>query len=149
MAELKETEANVLIVDDEEQFLDVLSQRLAARGMKVDTVTSGEEALGKVKKGESFDAVVLDLAMPGMGGIETLKRIKEQRPDVQIIMLTGHGTIHSGIEAMKLGAEDFLEKPVDLQVLLEKISAAKHKHLLLVEKKREDEIHEILLEKGW
>jgi DNA-binding NtrC family response regulator len=149
MTELKETEANVLIVDDEEQFLDVLSQRLAARGMKVDTVTSGEEALGKVKKGESFDAVVLDLAMPGMGGIETLKRIKEQRPDVQIIMLTGHGTIHSGIEAMKLGAEDFLEKPVDLQVLLEKISAAKHKHLLLVEKKCEDEIHEILLEKGW
>lgn len=64
-------------------------------------------------------------------------------------MLTGHGTIHSGIEAMKFGAEDFLEKPVNLQVLLEKISAAKHKYLLLVEKNCEDEIHEILLEKGW
>jgi DNA-binding NtrC family response regulator len=149
MTELQTNDANVLIVDDEEQFLDVLSQRLAARGMKVDAVTSGEEAFAKVKSGEAFDAVVLDLAMPGMGGIETLKRIKEQRPDVQIIMLTGHGTIHDGIEAMKLGAEDFLEKPVDLQVLLDKIATAKHKHLLLVEKDREDEIKDIVNAKGW
>lgn len=149
MTELKVSDANVLIVDDEEQFLDVLSQRLAARGMKVDAVTSGEEAFAKVKTGEAFDAVVLDLAMPGMGGIETLKRIKEARPDVQIIMLTGHGTIHDGIEAMKLGAEDFLEKPVDLQVLLDKIAKAKHKHLLLVEKEREEEIRKIINAKSW
>ena len=144
----EDIKADVLLVDDEEQFLKVLSKRLEGRGMKVDTSTSGEDALNRVK-GKEFDAIILDLAMPGMSGIETLKRIRSENPDVQIIMLTGHGTVETGIEAMKAGAVDFLEKPADLNKIMEKISEAKHKRILLFEKKHEEHIKEILKSKGW
>jgi DNA-binding NtrC family response regulator len=144
----EKVEASVLLVDDEEQFLDVLSQRLKTRGLKVDTVTSGEDALTQVED-HNFDAIIVDLAMPGIDGIETLKRIKEKRPDLEIIMLTGHATVKSGIEAMKLGADDFLEKPVDLNVLLEKIGEAKSKRMLVVEKGRQEEIKKIIKSKTW
>jgi len=145
---VKKIEASVLLVDDEEQFLDTLSQRLETRGLKVDAVTSGEEALKQVED-HNFDAIVVDLAMPGIDGIETLKRLKEKRPDLEIIMLTGHATVKSGIEAMKLGAEDFLEKPVDLNELLEKIGEAKNKRMLVVEKGRQEEIKKIIKSKTW
>jgi len=145
---VKKFEASVLLVDDEEQFLDTLSQRLETRGLKVDAVTSGEEALKQVED-HNFDAIVVDLAMPGIDGIETLKRLKEKRPDLEIIMLTGHATVKSGIEAMKLGAEDFLEKPVDLNELLEKIGEAKNKRMLVVEKGRQEEIKKIIKSKTW
>ena len=141
-------EASVLLVDDEEQFLEVLSQRLETRGLKVKAVTSGEDAIKQVED-RNFDAIVIDLAMPGIDGIETLKRIKEKRPDLEIIMLTGHATVKSGIEAMKLGADDFLEKPVDLNVLLEKIGEAMHKRMLVVEKGRQEEVKKILKSKTW
>jgi DNA-binding NtrC family response regulator len=141
-------EAKVLLVDDEEQFLDALSQRLETRGIKVDSVTSGEDAVKKVED-QNFDAIMVDLAMPGIDGIETLKRIKEKRPDLEIIMLTGHGTVKSGIEAMKLGAEDFLEKPVDLNELLAKIGEAKNKRMLVVEKGRQEEVQKIIKSKTW
>jgi DNA-binding NtrC family response regulator len=141
-------EANVLLVDDEEQFLDALSQRLETRGLKVDAVTSGEDAIKKVEN-HNFDAIIVDLAMPGIDGIETLRQIKEKRPDLEIIMLTGHATVKSGIEAMKLGAEDFLEKPVDLNELLAKIGEAKHKRMLVVEKGHEDEVRKIIKSKTW
>ena len=140
--------ANVLLVDDEEQFLDALSQRLEARGLKVKAVTNGEDAVNQVED-HNFDAIIVDLAMPGIDGIETLKRIKEKRPDLEIIMLTGHATVKSGIEAMKLGADDFLEKPVDLNVLLEKIGEAKNKRMLVVEKGRQEEVKKILKSKTW
>jgi len=141
-------EGNVLLVDDEEQFLDVLSERLETRGLHVNSVTSGEDAVDKIED-KNFDAIVVDLAMPGIDGIETMKRIKEKRPDVEIIMLTGQGTVKSGIEAMKHGAEDFLEKPVDLNVLLDKISKAKHKRMIVMEKKSQEEMKKILKSKGW
>lgn len=140
--------ASVLLVDDEEQFLDALSQRLEARGLKVNAVTSGEDAVNQVVD-QNFDAIVVDLAMPGIDGIETLKRIKEKRPDLEIIMLTGHATVKSGIEAMKLGADDFLEKPVELNVLLEKIGEAKNKRMLVVEKGQQEELKKILKSKTW
>ena len=143
-----ELTSNVLLVDDEEQFLDTLSQRLELRGIKVDTVTGGKEAMEKIST-KKFDAIVLDLVMPGIDGIETLKRLKEKNPDIQIIMLTGKATVKKGIEAMKLGAEDFLEKPVDLNVLMEKIKKATHNKMLLVEKSRQEEVKEILKKKGW
>ena len=141
-------QANVLLVDDEEQFLDALTQRLETRGLKVKAVTNGEDAVDQVED-HSFDAIIVDLAMPGIDGIETLKRIKEKRPDLEIIMLTGHATVKSGIEAMKLGADDFLEKPVDLNVLLEKIGEAKNKRMLVVEKSRQEEVKKILKSKNW
>ena len=144
----EEIKADVLLVDDEEQFLKVLSQRLEGRGMKVDTSTSGEDALTKVK-GKEFDAIILDLAMPGMSGIEALNRIRSENPDVQIIMLTGHGSIEKGVEAMKAGAVDFLEKPADLNKILEKVAEAKRKRIILVEKKREAQVKEIIQSKAW
>jgi DNA-binding NtrC family response regulator len=141
-------DANVLLVDDEEQFLQVLSERLTNRGLHVISVTSGEEAVAQVEN-NNFDAIVVDLAMPGINGIETMKKIKEKRSDLEIIILTGHATVKTGIEAMKLGAEDFLEKPVDLNVLLEKIRNAKHKRMLVLEKKSQNEMQQILKTKSW
>ena len=140
--------ASVLLVDDEEQFLQVLSERLTNRGLRVSSVTSGEEAVALVEN-KNFDAVVVDLAMPGIDGIETTKKIKEKRPDLEIIILTGHATVKAGIEAMKLGAEDFLEKPVDLNVLLERISEAKQKRMRNQEKKSQNEMDQILKTKSW
>ena len=145
---MKKLGANVLLIDDEEQFLEVLGERLETRGLKVNTVTSGEDALTLIDD-ENYDAIILDLAMPGIDGIETLKLLKEKNPELEIIMLTGHATVQKGIEAMKLGAEDFLEKPVDLSVLLERISEAKNKRILILEKKSQDAIKKIIKSKGW
>jgi len=144
----EEIKANVLVVDDEEQFLKVFSQRLEGRGLKVDTSTTGEDAIKKVK-GKEFDAIVLDMVMPGMSGMEALKRIRSENPDVQIIILTGHGTVEKGVEAIKAGAVDFIEKPADLNKIMEKIAEAKHKRIVLVEKKAEEHVKEILQSKGW
>ncbi len=145
---MKKLAANVLLIDDEEQFLEILGDRLEARGLKVNTATSGEDALAMVDD-KNFDAIVVDLAMPGIDGIETLKLLKEKNPDLEIIMLTGHATVEKGIAAMKLGAEDFLEKPVDLGVLLERISEAKNKRILILEKKSQEAIKKIIKTKGW
>jgi len=87
--------------------------------------------------------------MPGIDGIETLDRIKKISPDIQILMLTGYGSIPSSVKAMKLGAEDFLEKPVELSALLEKIGSAENKRIVLVEKAREEEVKRIMRNKGW
>lgn len=145
---MEKLEGNVLLVDDEEQFLEMLGARLESRGFKVNSVTSGEEALTLVDD-KKFDVIIVDLAMPGIDGIETLKRLKEKKPALEIIMLTGHATVKKGIEAMKLGAEDFLEKPVDLGLLLEKIGEAKNKRMLLLEQKSQEEIKKIMKSKGW
>lgn len=144
----KELNARVLLVDDEVDFIEGLSQRLEVRGLKVTTATGGEEAVRIVDRQE-FDAIILDLAMPGMDGLETLKRIRAHHPDAEIIMLTGHGSIKSGIEAIKLGAEDFLEKPVDIKSLLQKISEAKAKRVLILQKQSLAEIEHILKSKAW
>lgn len=144
----KELKAKVLLVDDEKDFLATLAERLEIRGLKVNTVTSGEQAVAKAEK-EGFDLIVLDLAMPGMDGLETLKRIKEKQPDAEIIILSGQGSIKTSIEAMKLGAGDFMEKPVKISDLLDKISEAKDKRLLVLESKSVKEIEKILQSKGW
>ncbi len=144
----KKLNAKVLLVDDEEEFIKTLSQRLEMRGLKVTGATRGEEAVNLADK-QNFDAIVIDLAMPGMNGLETLKRIKESHPDAEIIMLSGQGTVKSGIEAMKLGAEDFLEKPVDMQELLTKIDEMKNKRILVLQKQSMEEIEQILKSKPW
>jgi len=87
--------------------------------------------------------------MPQMDGLQLLKVLKEKNPDLQIILLTGHATVEKGIEAMKLGATDFLEKPVDLNVLTEKIHKAQAKKMIIVKKHTEEHIKEILKVKGW
>ncbi|MFH0785393.1 MAG: response regulator [Pseudomonadota bacterium] len=144
----KELKAKVLLVDDEEDFLSTLAERLETRGLVVTTALNGEEAVAKAEK-EGFDLIVLDLAMPGLDGLETLKRIKAKQPDAEIIILSGQGSIRTSIEAMKLGAEDFMEKPVKMTELLDKISEAKDKRLQILEKKSIMEIEKILKTKGW
>lgn len=144
----KNLNAKVLLVDDEDDFLKTLTQRLEVRGLKVTGATRGEEAIDLVDKQE-FDAIVIDLAMPGMDGLETLKQIKENHPEAEIIMLSGQGSIKKSTEAMKLGAEDFLEKPVDIQELLKKIAEAKDKRVLILQKKSKEEIENILRNKAW
>lgn len=143
-----EMEAKVLLVDDEEDFLETLSSRLSMRGLKVSAVTSGEQAVSEAKAQE-YDAIVVDLSMPGIDGLETLKRIKADNPDAEIIMLTGHGSIQSGVEAMKLGAGDFLQKPVELSELMAKIGEAKSKKMLVLQQKSQEELRKIIKSKSW
>ena len=138
----------VLLVDDEEEFLALLAKRLETRNLKVSKAASGEDAIEIVNK-QDFDVILLDLAMPGMDGLETLQKIKNDHPEADVIILTGHGTIQAGIEAMKLGADDFLEKPVDINVLMEKIKNSKEKHVLILQKQTKEEIKNILKSKGW
>jgi DNA-binding NtrC family response regulator len=138
----------VLLVDDEEEFTHILSERMKARGLTVVTAQNGRAALEKTKE-ESFDAIILDMLMPEMGGIETLKRLLEISPDLQIIILTGHATVEKGVEAVKLGAMDFLEKPADIDKLMAKIKEAKAEKMVLVEKRSEAKIKKILKSKGW
>jgi DNA-binding NtrC family response regulator len=142
------TDEKILLVDDEEEFTRVLSERMKNRGLKVDTALSGPEALEKAE-GESYDAVILDLLMPGMDGIETLERLLKKRPELQVIILTGHATVKTGIDAVKMGAMDFIEKPADIKELMEKIKEAKTKKMVLVEKRMEAKIKELIKSKGW
>ena len=138
----------VLLVDDEGDFLEALSQRMTSRGMEVTTTTSAREAIKKVEEG-SFDAVILDLMMPEMDGLEVLQTLKQKKPEIQVILLTGHGSVAKGIEAMKLGAMDFLEKPAEIKELTEKIKKAQAKKMILVEKRNEEKIQKILVDRGW
>ena len=133
----------VLLVDDEEEFVETLAERMRNRGMEVATSSSGGEALDLIDS-EPYDVVVLDLQMPGMDGIEALERIKRRRPDVQVVLLTGHATVEKSVEAMKQGAMEFLEKPVDLTKLAEIIHHAKAEKMILVDQDTEERIKEIL-----
>ena len=138
----------ILLVDDEKDFLDVMSERIEARGMEVTTADSAAQALDKVESG-GFDAIILDLMMPGMDGLEALKAIKKKNPDLQVVLLTGHATVEKGIEAMKLGAMDFIEKPADLDKLTEIIKKAQARKMVIVERKMEEKMKQIIGTKGW
>jgi DNA-binding NtrC family response regulator len=138
----------VLLVDDEPEFLEAMAERMRTRGLNVTTAASAREALELVGK-ETFDAVILDLMMPGMDGLEAFKALRAGHEDAQVIFLTGHASVEKGIEAMKLGAMDFVEKPADLNQLLEKIRSAKAQKMILVEKKAQEKIKDILTERGW
>jgi DNA-binding NtrC family response regulator len=117
---------SVLFVDDEVDFLDTLLKRMKKRRVNVSGVKSGEEALEWLS-GNSADVVVLDVRMPGMDGIETLKEIKKLSPLVEIIMLTGHANLEVAREGMELGAFDYLMKPIDIDELLYKVQDAYQK----------------------
>ncbi len=116
-------EYRVLLVDDEEEFVSALSERLMLRGIEVDSALNGEEALARLVEKE-FEVVILDVMMPGLGGLEVLKQIKSTHPNTQVILLTGHGSTREGIEGMRLGAFDYLIKPVDIDEMLEKMKEA-------------------------
>jgi len=135
-------------VDDEKDFTATLAERLETRGLQVDVSSNGAEAIEKVHD-KTYDALVLDLAMPGMDGLETMKRLLADNPDLQVILLTGRATVQKGVEAMSSGAMQFLEKPADINLLLEQIEKARANRVLLAEKRVEETITDILRTKGW
>jgi DNA-binding NtrC family response regulator len=137
----------VLLVDDEKDFLEVMGERLTSRGMDVSTSESAADAIEKIGN-DVYDAVILDLQMPGMDGIEALRQIKEKRPEVQVILLTGHATVEKAVDAIKLGAMDFIEKPADLKAISEKIKKASQKKMLIVDKMNQDRFIEVLQRYG-
>jgi DNA-binding NtrC family response regulator len=113
----------VLVVDDEEDFASAVAERLVKRGFLAAAAFSGKQALALLGKSPS-DVVVLDLKMPEMDGLAALPEIRKLHPHVQVIVLTGHGSVASGIQGMRGGAADFLQKPVTIEVLCTAIEAA-------------------------
>jgi len=134
---------HILLVDDEEPFVAAMVKRLAHRGYTVSHAFSGKAALALLREEPAIEVVILDVKMPGMDGIETLQEIKRQFPLVEVVMLTGHATVESAIEGMKLGAFDYLMKPCDIDVLLTKVQGAADKKRLHEEKIEEARIREI------
>ncbi len=138
----------VLLVDDEKDFVDTLAQRLELRDISVTAVYSGENAIEMAEKID-FGVIVLDVLMPEVSGIDALKKISKMKPNTPIIMLTGEATVENAIQGMKLGAFDFLMKPADTELLVEKITQAytlKHEH---EERIRQAEIENIIKTRGW
>jgi len=123
----------MMLVDDEERFLSATQKLLAKKGYDVLTAPSGSEALENLRS-HNVHVVILDVKMPGMDGMATLREIKRQFPLVEVIMLTGHGTIESAIDGLKSGAIDYLMKPADIDEIIQKAEEAFHKRRGLEEK---------------
>jgi len=124
--------ANVLLVDDEAEFVETFSERLELRDLIISKAFNGAEALQALEKNHDLEAVILDVKMPGMDGIETLAEIKKRFPLVEVIMLSGHADVESAIDGMKQGAFDYLMKPCDMEQIIAKVTEA-------VAKKRQHE----------
>ena len=114
----------ILLVDDEQGFISTLAKRLTSRNLEVETALSGDEALEHLELQSDTDVVVLDVKMPGMDGLQTLRQIKALHPLVEVILLTGHATVPTAVEGMRLGAFDYLMKPCDIADLTAKIRKA-------------------------
>ena len=113
----------VLLVDDEEEFVSTLSERLQLRNITTLVASDGEEAL-QIIDTDKPPVVVLDVLMPGMGGLDVLRQIKRSYPHIQVIILTGRGSTKEGIKGMRLGAFDYLMKPVKIEMLIQKMNEA-------------------------
>ena len=134
---------NVLLVDDEERFLKTTKALLEKQECNVFTATDGWQGLDQLKQ-KRIDVVILDVKMPGIDGIEVLRRIKESHPLVEVIMLTGHSTMDSAINGLKLGAFDYLTKPCDLSELKLKLKAAHEKRTAMLDKIQKAKIDRII-----
>lgn len=130
---------NILLVDDDQNFLSVAKKRLAKRGHTVQTASNGPEVFEKLQT-QGIHVVVLDVKMPGISGIEILKEIKKKFPLVQVIMLTGVPTVGCAADSLKLGALNYLIKPVDIEELLQKIKEAHEQGQRLEQKIRNTQI---------
>lgn len=113
----------ILLVDDEKELISTISERMALRNIEATAALSGPEAIQRIRKVD-YDVVILDVKMPGMSGQETLRQIKQAKPQLPVIMMTGHGSMKESLEAMNEGACDYLMKPVALEDLMQKIEAA-------------------------
>lgn len=123
------TGIRVLLVDDEQEFREVLSERLAQRGVEVSDAASGEQALAKLAA-RPVDVVVLDVRMPGLGGVATLRRIKQEHPGVEVIMLSGVADVDVAVAGLDLGAFDYMVKPVDIEELVHRLEDAQRSRVL-------------------
>lgn len=139
---------NLMLVDDEQGFVETMTKRLQKRDFDVVPAFSGQQALDKLKANEEVEVIILDVKMPGMDGIETLRKIKADHPLMEVIMLTGHATIETGIEGMKLGAFDYLMKPCEMDLLVSKVKEAASKKRLHEEKIIQARIKEITLRRA-
>jgi DNA-binding NtrC family response regulator len=137
------TLGNVLLVDDETGFVETMAKRLAKRELNVAKAFSGQEALDYLAGDKDIEVVILDVKMPGMDGIETLRKIKQRYPLTEVIMLTGHATVETAIEGMKKGAMDYLMKPCEMEILMAKVEEAVAKKRRQEEKIVEARIKEI------
>ncbi len=126
----------LLIVDDEERFLYSMEKLLVKKGYRVQTAASGEQCLGVLEE-KPVDVVILDIKMPGIDGLETLRRIKRRYPLVEVVLLTGHATVESAVEGLKSGAFDFLMKPISVSDLLDKVKEAYKRRRAAEEKIRD------------
>jgi DNA-binding NtrC family response regulator len=126
-----------------------MTKRLAKRDLNVIAAFSGQEALEILDKHRDVDVVILDVKMPGMDGIETLRKIKSAYPLIEVVMLTAHATVESAIEGMKFGAFDYLMKPCDMDQLIGKVNEATRKKQGHEEKIREAHVKEILSKRGY
>lgn len=117
------SKASILLVDDEEEFVSTLAERLEIRGFQPEAATSGQQAV-ELMENRHFDVMVLDVKMPGMSGFKVMEKAKELRPDLPVILLTGHGSTDDGVQGMHQGAFDFLMKPLDIDELISKIREA-------------------------
>ncbi|ROL60061.1 response regulator [Bacteroidetes/Chlorobi group bacterium ChocPot_Mid] len=138
----------VLLVDDEQDFVEVLQERLENRGMTVQTSLTPQKVFDKIQH-ENYDAIILDLQMPEMDGLTVLQEILKVHPEMQVIILTGHATVDKGIKAMKLGALDLIEKPVDINLLIEKIKTAEANKMLILDEKMENIMKDLMINKSW
>ncbi|MBR9980800.1 MAG: response regulator [Desulfatitalea sp.] len=124
-----ENKINLLFADDEEKFLEAMTKRLEARDFNVIAVTRGDKAL-EAARNNAVDIALLDLRMPGMQGEETLKALKQEHSWMEIVILTGHGNIDSAVECTKMGAHSYLQKPCDLDQLLDVLKEAYKKRVM-------------------
>lgn len=125
----------IMLVDDEERFLQTTQKLLAKNGIEAVTASSGSECLEKLEQ-ELVHVVILDVKMPGMDGVETLKKIKQRHPRIEVIMLTGHATVDSAVEGLKSGATDYLQKPTSIEDLITKAQDAFSRHIAIEDKIR-------------
>ena len=137
----------ILLVDDEKDFVEILSLRLEEAGEIVTSAHSGQECLD-ILQTKDIDVVILDILMPGMDGIDTLKEIKNRFPLVEVIMLTGHGSTESAVKGMKLGAFDYLLKPAHFADLTAKLDAALKRKDEQAERIRKAEVKLLLRRSG-
>lgn len=133
----------LLLVDDEERFLATTRILLEKSGVETLTATNGSDALAVLDE-RPIDVVILDVKMPGMDGVEVLRRIKQKHPLVEVIMLTGHGSVESAVEGLKLGAFDYVMKPMDIPDLLAKAEEAHAKKQSIEEKIRRAKVEKII-----